>query len=391
MSSLKGGNLMDINLDPNASFQEGLQTIANELSISIEEVLENIFQSKRYQILNREDNYKDPTFSEAVLKYKDSPDYRKKSKGTHISYEITLEQFKNFLLENYYLQVSEYGVIKLSLIKSYMINDFLMSLKGKSKKGKVEVDAFKSTKNRKLGTIRSFFKVLINIEEFTGENPAEKLNWEKEDQLKADYLTSAQQQKALDIARTAYFGTRNFTIVLFFLNTGCRMEGAININWDDIDFNQDIIYLNEKNEKLRPVPLVHQLKEQLLYYKHYYRDVFRRNPQGPVFINLQGKFKGSRITEDSLRSIFEKIYKELGFEDCKLHRTRRTYALNLLEDGYALNEIQFLLGHVLVTTTIKYLRVDEKAIREKMQKDFPLAVTSYKRMREMGLDIHGKD
>ncbi|PKL77561.1 MAG: hypothetical protein CVV25_14260 [Ignavibacteriae bacterium HGW-Ignavibacteriae-4] len=362
----------------NASFKEVMDFVSGTTGLSFEDVLQCVLEKSNNEkdVIYKESGV---TYTQALNRYYESSTYKNLALTSKISYDITLKQFTQYLNDALWRGVAECEK-EIGDIKKYVIEDFLNSFTSGKKEGS---SIAPRTLQRKLATLQAVYKYLLNEGIIMGKNPTKKIRLPKKSHIKPDYLIPDQVEKALDYSREGYFAERNFTILFFLLNTGARKEGVLRLDWEDIDFKSQAISLTEKGNKTRIVPLVPALADQLIYYQTVYKSIFSENPTGPVFVNIKGKYRGTRLTEEALRSFMNTVFIRLGFNDCKLHRTRRTYALQCLQDGMSLPEIKELLGHENVATTIDYLRFNNEDLRRTMFEHFPFAVLAYEKAREM--------
>jgi site-specific recombinase XerD len=345
---------MDVTLPSDLLFVDGIRFVAQQLGISEDELLVRMRVKQPQDI-----DLPTITLRDAIEIFRDSERYMELADLSKKSYDSTLDQALDYLGDGVFTD-----------IKNGQLCNFLNSLEGRD-----SARLAPRTFNRKLAALRNVGNVLIDEKKMKITNVANKIKFKKPIASMPDYLTREQQHKALDLSRNGYFGTRNYTLFLFLLMTGARKEGVININWRDIDFKRKKVWLDEKNGKIRWVPLLPDLADQLQYYHDYYKD-FSKN--GPVFIQLQGNRRGLRITDESIRHVAEYVFEKMGFGDGKVHRTRKTFAMNCLEGGIPLVAIQKYLGHESLATTQQYLGVKDERLLQIMEEHFPFAVKTYR-------------
>ena len=368
-----------IEIPPNASFLEALEIIRSTNNVDSSELLARLFAPATKINSEEVPCSSSITLEEAFALHQNYPHFLDMSPESQKSYRITLRQLVEFLGPS----------TLLNSLEPWKIEDFLISFDhGKHAGTKFSERSF----NRKLYTVRAFFDAMICLKKLNGPNITKDIKRKKEPKNMPDYLTQDQQRLALNYAREGVYGTRDFTILLFALNTGAREEGIININWEDIEFKNGYLWLDEKGSKRRKIPMRPDFADQLRYYRANYSDAFKGKRTGPVFLTMSGgKFK--RITNDALRSVMERIFRKLELNDSRLHRLRRTFALNCLEGGkgkITLNHIKELLGHASISTTVIYLQLDDEELLKTMEECFPNAVASYRHYREMS-DPDGDD
>ena len=145
------------------------------------------------------------------------------------------------------------------------------------------------------------------------------------------YLTLYDIEKLLSVIDDEDFKQ----LVIFYLNTGCRRDEALNLTLDNIDFNRKKIKITQtKSGKDREIPL----NEKLL------KILERRNREVPF------GFKSHYVTHK-----FKEYVRKAGInERFSVHSLRHTFASHLVMNGVDLYTVQKLLGHSSIRVTEKY-------------------------------------
>ncbi len=141
---------------------------------------------------------------------------------------------------------------------------------------------------------------------------------------------------------------------MFLYYTGLRLSELINLKWQDIDLNRDIIHIKRaKGEKHRVIFLHPKLKEILGEYeiKNY----------GFVLKSDRGK----KYSPKTIQEIVRKTSKKAGVNKrVTPHNLRHSLATHLLEGGADIRHIQQLLGHKSLRTTQIYAHVANRDIKK---------------------------
>ena len=133
--------------------------------------------------------------------------------------------------------------------------------------------------------------------------------------------------------------------------TGCRRNEILGLRWDDLNFDTGEMRLPDTKTGTRMVPLTPAVARVF--------DGLARTPGNPwVF---PGKKKGSRLV--NLNDSWDRVRKEAGLEDVRLHDLRHTFASRALALGEGLPMIGDLLGHRMVTTTARYAHLARDSVR----------------------------
>ena len=142
-------------------------------------------------------------------------------------------------------------------------------------------------------------------------------------------------------------------VLMFLYYTGIRLNEAVNIKWEDIDFERGIIHLKvTKGEKERIIFLHDKLKKFIEY--------FNIKKEGLVFLSNLGK----KYDKRTIQMIVRNAAKKSGIQRrITPHTLRHSFATHLLEAGADIRHIQKLLGHSSLQTTQIYTHVANKDIK----------------------------
>lgn len=141
--------------------------------------------------------------------------------------------------------------------------------------------------------------------------------------------------------------------------TGCRISEICQINRDDIDFIDREIKVYGKGRKERMV-YIDKLTTMLL--QEYLNS--RTDNLPALFIG-----KGSdRLTPGGISKLLKSIAEKAGVDGVYPHKYRRTLATDLIGHGMPLEEVQKLLGHENINTTMQYVIVDQQAVKNSYNK-----------------------
>ena len=143
-------------------------------------------------------------------------------------------------------------------------------------------------------------------------------------------------------------------VIIFLYYAGLRLDEARNLNWQDIDFDREIIHLKTaKGDKERIVFLHKKLIDVL--------EMYGTKGEGPIFISQrEGKYN-----KRTIQQIIKFASKKAGIKkNVTPHTLRHSFATHLLESGADIRYIQQLLGHKDLKTTQIYTHVANKDIKK---------------------------
>ncbi len=242
--------------------------------------------------------------------------------------ELSLSHLNNF-----------FGDLKLSALTSKDILDY------QSKRLK---DGMKpATVNRELACLRYLFNVAKQRGSFFGDNPVSKVKSLEMNNQVERVLTSEEEERLL---ASCFPHLR--AILICALNTGMRKGEILNLTWDDIDFENNVITIeaiNTKSKKLKRIPVNDKLRKVLLEQK------LKTGFSEHVFLNSQGNPYPS---SGSLNRSFEMACRKAEIRGLRFHDLRHTAATRMIESGASIVAVSRILGHADLKTTMRYAHPD---------------------------------
>ena len=162
---------------------------------------------------------------------------------------------------------------------------------------------------------------------------------------------------------------RDRALILFLYNTGARVQEAVQLQVEHLDFDGLRVRLHGKGDKWRTCPLWKETADLLREL------VDRPTSKQPVFTSAQGRpltrFGIYKIVRRHGRS-FDRPADGARRGRVTPHVFRHTTAVHLLESGVELNVIRGWLGHADISTTNHYAEINTKAKEEALRACDPL-------------------
>jgi integrase/recombinase XerD len=190
-----------------------------------------------------------------------------------------------------------------------------------------------------------------------------KLPQLKEPQLILPTFTATQVSRLVRWKAKGRYQKRLHLLVLFLLDTGCRISEALTLRVNEIDFDNLLVRLDGKGRKQRVVPFSFELRKVMFRYVADYG----RKPDLLLFASRNETRLGRRVM---LRDV-KLLCKRLGFTPPArtLHAFRHTFAVNYLRRGGSVFHLQKVLGHSSLEMTRRYANMsteDLQAVHERV-------------------------
>ena len=158
----------------------------------------------------------------------------------------------------------------------------------------------------------------------------------------------------LEKIRRSCKNIRDKALVEFLYSTGARVTEVSKLNICDVDMNNKCVIL--RNTKSKKVRYTFLSEVSVMYLQDY---LSSRNDSNPaLFVGLKKPY--GRLSKDGIERSISLIGQRAGVEICHPHRFRRTMATDLSTKGMPIIEVQHILGHSNLNTTMTYVDVDNR-------------------------------
>ncbi|MBP3521951.1 MAG: tyrosine-type recombinase/integrase [Clostridia bacterium] len=215
--------------------------------------------------------------------------------------------------------------------------------------------------NRSLDSVRivvcSFLRWAAS-EKYIPSNPVEMIRPIKYERKPRKAVT----QLELEMLRRGCRDDRELALLETMYSTACRVSELIGIKLSDIDWDTRTVTLFGKGKKYRSSYL--NAKSEIAIKAYLHR---RKHDSIFLFCNDRG---GEKMTKSNVERIMRGIAQRAGLGDRKIspHVMRHTTATQALTSGMPITDIQKLLGHENVNTTMVYAKVNQDDVRGNHQK-----------------------
>lgn len=184
----------------------------------------------------------------------------------------------------------------------------------------------------------------------------------------AKTLTKAQIDAALNYLSKTRYPVRNRAILLLSVRAGLRAKEVASLQWDmvtEADGSMSVsIHLRNSASKGksggRVIPMHKDLHRAIAALKH-------APPHGRPSEYLIRSERGEKTCPQVIVNLFAIWYRDLGFIGCSSHSGRRTFITNAARKistvGGSLRDVQMLAGHSTLSTTQRYIDMNEDAQR----------------------------
>ena len=140
-----------------------------------------------------------------------------------------------------------------------------------------------------------------------------------------------------------------------------RIGELVRLNISDIHFEERECLVTGKGNKQRPVYFDAQTKLHLSEYLS-----SRKDSNSALFVSLNAA--ASRVTIGGLELRLRSIGKKAGVSHVHPHKFRRTLATHAIDKGMPIEQVQRLLGHAKIETTMHYAMVNQNNVKASHRK-----------------------
>ena len=167
--------------------------------------------------------------------------------------------------------------------------------------------------------------------------------------------------ESMEILRDNCTEPRDLAIIDLLASTGMRVGELVNLNIEDINFEERECVVFGKGDKERKVYFDAKTKIHLMNYLDMRCD---NNPA--LFVSLDKPYTRLNISGVEIR--VRELGRRLNLEKIHPHKFRRTMATRAIDKGMPIEQVQKLLGHQQIDTTMKYAMVNQSNVKASHRK-----------------------
>ncbi|MBD5471103.1 MAG: tyrosine-type recombinase/integrase [Lachnospiraceae bacterium] len=230
-----------------------------------------------------------------------------------------------------------------------MLRDYLSQYQEINNCGRVTIDNIRRN-------LSSFFSWLEE-EDHILKSPIRRIHKIKTKKVVKEIISD----ENMEILRDGCNEMRDLAMIDLLASTGIRVGELVNLDIADLDFEERECIVYGKGDKERKVYFDARTKLHIQKYME------SRNDDNPaLFVSLNAPYQRLQISGVEIR------LRELGrqFEICNIHphKFRRTMATRAIDKGMPIEQVQKLLGHQQIDTTMQYAMVNQSNVKSSHRK-----------------------
>ena len=224
------------------------------------------------------------------------------------------------------------------------IRGYLTEYQEKKKSSKVTIDNIRRI-------LSSFFSWLED-EDYILKSPVRRIHRVKT----GTNIKETYSDEALELMRDNCTELRDLAIIDMLASTGMRVGEMVLLNRNDIDFNERECIVFGKGSKERVVYFDARTKIHLQNYLN-----SRVDTNNALFVSLKAPYDRMKIGGIEVR--LRELGKRLNIDKVHPHKFRRTLATMAIDKGMPIEQLQKLLGHKRIDTTLQYAMVKQSNVK----------------------------
>lgn len=224
------------------------------------------------------------------------------------------------------------------------IRRYLTEYQKNKKSSKVTIDNIRRI-------LSSFFSWLED-EDYILKSPVRRIHKVKT----VTNIKETYSDEALELMRDNCTELRDLAIIDMLASTGMRVGEMVLLNRNDIDFNERECIVFGKGSKERVVYFDARTK---IHLQNYLENRIDDNPA--LFVSLKAPHK--RLQIGGIETRLREFGKQLGLHKVHPHKFRRTLATMAIDKGMPIEQLQQLLGHRKIDTTLQYAMVKQSNVK----------------------------
>lgn len=252
-------------------------------------------------------------------------------------YKVTIEHFLGEVTD------------PIRRISTEQIRQYLVDYQGINNCSKVTVDNVRRN-------ISSFFSWLEE-EDYILKSPMRRIHKIKTTKTVKNTISDEEIERLRDECSCI----RDVAIIDLLYSTGMRVGELVRLNIDDIDFNERECIVLGKGDKERKVYFDAKTK---IHLQEYLSE--RTDTNEALFVTLDCPHDRLKISGVEVR--LRMLGRALGIDRIHPHKFRRTMATRAIDKGMPVEQVQKILGHSQIDTTMQYAIVNQNNVKESHRK-----------------------
>lgn len=232
----------------------------------------------------------------------------------------------------------------VSTITTNDLRHFLYDYQNERKVSKVTIDNIRR--------ILSSFYAWLEDEDYIIKSPVRRIKKVKTTKT----VKEVYSDETLEILRDECRNLRDLAMIDLLSSTGMRVGELVNLQREDIDFQNRECVVTGKGDKERLVYFDARTKVHLSNYLNSRDDL-----NTSLFVSLSNPHKSLEISGVETR--LKKIGHDLNLYGVHPHKFRRTLATRAIDKGMPIEQVQVMLGHQKIDTTLEYAMVNQTNVK----------------------------
>lgn len=237
----------------------------------------------------------------------------------------------------------------IGMIASDDLRQYLNDYEATRRTSKVTIDNIRR--------IMSSFFSWLEDEDCIVKSPVRRIRRIKTAQVAKETLTDEE----LETLRDTCENKRDLAVIDLLASTGMRIGELVRLDIADVDLHERECVVTGKGNKQRPVYFDARAKLHLSEYLE-----SRNDSNHALFVSLDSTAK--RVTVGGMELRLRKLGKKAGVSRMHPHKLRRTMATHAIDKGMPIEQVQKLLGHAKIDTTMRYAMVNQNNVKASHRK-----------------------
>lgn len=234
--------------------------------------------------------------------------------------------------------------LPINEITTETLRNYLADYKSNSSAGMVTIDNIRRT-------LSSFFAWLEN-EDYIVKSPVRRIHKVKTTRRVKETLTDENLEKLRDTCSNV----RDLAILELLISIGMRVGEITRLNISDMNFQERSCIVLGKGNSEREVYFSAKSK---MYIKKYFET--RTDDNEALFVSLIKPY--NRLGISGIEILIRNLGKEASINKVHPHKFRRTMATMAIDKGMPIEQVQKLLGHIKIDTTMEYAMVNQNNVK----------------------------